>query len=210
MNKNDYIIRLETPADHAEVEFLIRESFWNVYRPGCLEHYVIHCLRNDDAFVPELDFVMKKDDRIIGQNMFMRAIIKADDGRDIPIMTMGPICIANDLKRQGYGKILLDYSIEKAKEMGAGALCFEGDINFYGKSGFTYASEYGLRYHGLPEGADASFFLCKELIPGYLEGITGEYAPPVGYFVDEDEAEEFDKQFPYKEKLKLSGQLVGR
>jgi len=210
MNKNDYIIRLETPADHAEVEFLIRESFWNVYRPGCLEHYVIHCLRNDDAFVPELDFVMKKDDRIIGQNMFMRAIIKADDGRDIPIMTMGPICIANDLKRQGYGKILLDYSIEKAKEMGAGALCFEGNINFYGKSGFTYASEYGLRYHGLPEGEDASFFLCKELIPGYLEGVTGEYALPVGYFVDEDKAEEFDKQFPYKEKLKLSGQLVGR
>lgn len=210
MNKNDYIIRLETPADHAEVEFLIRESFWNVYRPGCLEHYVIHCLRNDDAFVPELDFVMKKDDKIIGQNMFMRAIIKADDGRDIPIMTMGPICIANDLKRQGYGKILLDYSIEKAKEMGAGALCFEGNINFYGKSGFTYAAEYGLRYHGLPEGADASFFLCKELIPEYLEGVTGEYAPPAGYFVDEDKVEEFDKQFPYKEKLKLPGQLVGR
>ena len=91
---------------------------------------------------------------------------------------------------------------------GAGALCFEGNIKFYGKSGFTYASEYGLRYHGLPEGADASFFLCKELISGYLDGITGEYAPPVGYFVDEKEAEEFDKQYPYKEKLKLPGQLV--
>ena len=210
MNKNDYIIRLETPADYAEVEFLIRESFWNVYRPGCLEHYVIHCLRNDSAFVPELDFVMEKDGRIIGQNMFMRSCIKADDGREIPIMSMGPICIANDLKRQGYGKLLLDYSIEKAKELGAGALCFEGNILFYGKSGFTYASEYGIRYHGLPEGADASFFLCKELIPGYLEGITGEYAPPSGYFVDVEAAEEFDKQFPYKEKLKLPGQLVGR
>ena len=208
MNKNDYSIRLETPADHAEVEYLIRESFWNVYRPGCLEHYVIHCLRNDKAFVSELDFVMEKDNRIIGQNMFMRANIQADDGRQIPIMTMGPICIANDLKRKGYGKILLDYSIEKAKELGAGALCFEGNIKFYGKSGFTYASEYGIRYHGLPDGADASFFLCKELIPGYLDGITGEYAPPAGYFVDEKEAEEFDKQYPYKEKLKLPGQLV--
>ena len=208
MNKNDYLIRLETPADHAEVEYLVRESFWNVYRPGCLEHYVLHCLRKDEAFVPELDFVMEKNNRIIGQNMFMHAFIKADDGRKIPIMTMGPICIANELKRKGYGKILLDYSIEKAKEMGAGVLCFEGNIDFYGKSGFTYASEFGIRYHGLPEGADASFFLCKELISGYLDGVTGEYATPEGYFVDEAKAEEFDKQFPYKEKLKLPGQLA--
>ena len=208
MNKNDYLIRLETTTDHAEVEYLVRESFWNVYRPGCLEHYVLHCLRNDKDFVPELDFVMEKDGRIIGQNIFVKAVICADDGRHIPIMTMGPICIANDLKRKGYGKILLDYSIEKAKQMGAGALCFEGNIDFYGKSGFTYASEYGIRYHGLPEDADASFFLCKELIPGYLDGVTGEYATPKGYFVDEAETEEFDKQFPYKEKLKLLGQLA--
>ena len=208
MNKNDYLIRLEIPADHAEVEYLVRESFWNVYRPECLEHYVLHCLRKDKDFVPELDFVMEKDGRIIGQNIFVKAEICADDGRHIPIMTMGPICIANDLKRKGYGKILLDYSIEKAKQMGAGALCFEGNIDFYGKSGFTYASEYGIRYHGLPEDANASFFLCKELIPGYLDEVTGEYATPAGYFVDEAEAEEFDKQFPYKEKLKLPGQLA--
>ena len=207
MNKNDYLIRLETPADYAKVEYLVRESFWNVYRPGCLEHYVLHCLREDKDFVPELDFVMEKNGIIIGQNMFMRAHIQMDDGNKLPIMTMGPICIVNDLKRKGYGKILLDYSIEKAKEMGAGALCFEGNIDFYGKSGFTYASEYGIRYHGLPEDADASFFLCKELIPGYLDGVTGEYATPTGYFVDEAEAEAFDKQFPYKEKLKLPGQL---
>ena len=208
MNKNDYTIRLETPADYAEVENLVRESFWNVYCPGCLEHYVLHCLRNNKDFVPELDFVMEKEGRIIGQNIFVRAKIQADDGREIPIMTMGPICIANDLKRKGYGKILLDYSMEKAKRMGAGALCFEGNIDFYGKSGFEFASKYGIRYHGLPEGEDASFFLCKELIPGYLDGVTGEYATPKGYLVDEEEAEKFDARFPYKEKLRLPGQLV--
>lgn len=82
-------------------------------------------------------------------------------------------CIAPAYKRRGYGKMLLDYSLEKAGECGAGALCFEGNIDFYGKSGFTYASEFGIRYHGLPEGADASFFLCKELIPGYLDGKIG-------------------------------------
>ena len=207
MNKNDYIIRLERKDDHAKVENLVREAFWNVYRPGCLEHFVLHQMRNAEDFVPELAFVMEKDGEIIGQNVFVKAKIKADDGREIPIMTMGPICIAPEFKRQGYGKILLDYSLEKAKKYGAGALCFEGNIDFYGKSGFTYASEFGIRYHGLSEGEDASFFLCKELISGYLDGITGEYATPQIYFVDEVEADVFDQKFPYKEKLKLPGQL---
>lgn len=172
-----------------------------------MEHYVLHQLRNDPAFVPELDFVMEKDGKLIGQNMFMMAFITADDGRNIPIMTMGPICISPEFKRKGYGKKLLDYSLEKAAELGAGALCFEGNIDFYGKSGFTYAREFGIRYHGLPEGADDSFFLCKELKTGYLDDITGVYTPPQGYFVDESETEEFDKLFPPKEKLKLPGQL---
>ena len=207
MNKNDCIIRLERKEERRAVETLIRESFFNVYRPGCLEHYVINQLRNDPAFVHELDFVMEKDGQLIGQNMFMRAVIHADDGREIPIMTMGPICIRSDLKRQGYGKMLLDYSLEKCAQLGCGALCFEGNIAFYGKSGFTYASEFGIRYHGLPEGADASFFLCRELIPGYLDGVTGVYAPPQGYFVDEAAAEEFDRQFPCREKLVLPGQI---
>ena len=203
------IIRNETPADYREVENLIRESFWNVYRPGCMEHFVIHELRRDPAFVKELDFVMEAEDgRIIGQNLFMHAVIHSDDGRAIPIMTMGPICIANDLKRQGYGKQLLDYSLEKARDLGCGALCFEGNIDFYGKSGFTYASRFGIRYRGLPEGADDSFFLCRELIPGYLNGVTGVYGPPEGYFVDEAACEEFDRSFPPKVKLKLPGQLV--
>lgn len=201
------IIRNEMPDDYRNVENLVRESFWNIYRPGCLEHYVLHVLRDDPAFVKELCFVMEKEGEIIGQNIFMHAFIHTDDSRQIPIMTMGPICIANHLKRQGYGKILLDYTVEKAAALGCGALCFEGNICFYGKSGFGYASDNGIRYPGLPEGADASFFLCKELIPGYLDGITGVYAPPQGYFVDESAAEEFDKLFPPKEKRKLPDQL---
>ena len=116
--KNDCIIRLEKTEEHRETEALVREAFWNVYRPGCLEHYVLNQLRNDEAFVPELNFVMEKDGRLIGQNMFMRTAIKADDGSDLPIMTMGPICISPELQGQGYGKILLDYSLEKAAEFG--------------------------------------------------------------------------------------------
>lgn len=207
MSKNDIIIRLERKEDHAFVENMVREAFWNVYRPGCLEHYVLHCLREDDAFVSELDFVMEKNGEIIGQNIFMKAEIKADDGQTIPILTMGPICITPDLKRKGYGKILLDHSLAKAAHMGFGAVCFEGNIEFYGKSGFTFAREFNIRYHGLPEGEDDSFFLCRELIPGYLNGISGEYATPQCYFVDEAETEEFDRRFPPKKKEKLPGQL---
>ena len=234
MNTNDYTIRPEKKEEYREVENLVREAFWNVYRPGCSEHYVIHVLRDDPAFVKELDFVMvlkaqengpaehsataqengpvdhissTRDEKLIGQNMFMRTVINADDGRVIPVLTMGPIGITPELKRKGFGKKLLDYSLEKAADLGFGAVLFEGNIGFYGHSGFTYARNFGIRYHDLPEGADDSFFLCKELIPGYLSGVTGVYQTPAGYYVDDKDVEEFDKAFPYKEKLKLPGQI---
>ena len=209
MNTNDIIIRLEKKVEYREVEKLVRESFWNVYKPGCSEHYVLHVLRDDPAFVKELDFVMEKDGRLIGQNVFVRTVINADDGRDINVLTMGPICIAPELKRKGYGKLLLDYSLEKAAEMGFGAVLFEGNIDFYGKSGFDYARKFGIRYHDLPEGADDSFFLCKELIPGYLDEVIGVYQTPQAYYVDDADVEEFDKNFPAKEKLKLPDQIFG-
>ena len=219
---SNYIIRLEEQKDYRDVENLVRESFWNVYRPGCSEHYVIHVLRDDPAFVPELDFVMhlsvqendpgdhsvaEQDGMLIGQNMFMKTVIEADDGREIPVLTMGPIGITPELKRKGYGKKLLDYYLEKATEMGFGAVLFEGNIGFYSHCGFDYASKFGIRYHDLPEDADSSFFLCRELIPGYLDDVTGVYQTPQGYYVKDEDVEEFDKQFPPKEKKKLPGQL---
>ena len=207
MNKNNCTIRLERNEDRRETEILIREAFWNVYRPGCSEHYVIHVLRNDPAFIRELNFVMELDGRLIGQNMFMRTVIQVDDGREIPVLTMGPICIDPEFQRSGFGKRLLDVSLEKAAEMGFGAVLFEGKIAFYGKSGFDYASGFGIRYHDLPEDADASFFLCKELIPGYLDDVTGVYLTPPGYYVDDADVEEFDKGFPPKVKQKLPGQI---
>ena len=207
MNTNNYTIRLEKKDDYRAVENLIRESFWNVYRPGCSEHYVIHILRDDPAFIKELDFVMEQDGKLIGQNMFMKTVINADDGRDIPVLTMGPICITPELKRKGYGKALLDYTLEKAAELGFGAVLFEGNIDFYGKSGFDYSRKFGISYHEMSENADQSFFLCRELIPEYLDGVTGIYQTPQGYYVSDSDVEEFDKAFPPKEKLKLPGQI---
>ena len=207
MNSNDYVIRPERSEDYRAVEELVRESFWNVYRPGCSEHYVIHVLRDDPAFVKELDFVMERGGRLIGQNMFMRTVIDADGGGTIPVLTMGPIGILPALQRRGYGKALLDLSLERAAGLGYGAVLFEGNIGFYGKCGFTYARAFGIRYHDLPEGADDSFFLCRELIPGDLAGRTGVYRTPQGYYVDDSDVEEFDRSFPPREKRKLPGQI---
>lgn len=205
---NKIIIRNETPADYAAVEHLTREAFWNVYRPGCMEHYVLHVLRDDPAFVPELDLVMEQDGQIIGHVMYMRAAITTNDGREIPIITFGPISIRPDLQRRGLGKHLLETSMEKAMALGAGALCIEGNLDFYGKSGFVVAGTRGIRYHGEPDQEIVPYFLLKELKPGFLNGVTGVYHTPKGYFVDEAAVEAFDRDFPPKQKLKLPGQLV--
>lgn len=201
------IIRHETKDDYRNVENLTRESFWNVYRPGCTEHYVLHCYRNDPAFVPELDFIMELDGKLIGQIIFVRSEIDCDDGHRLPIMTFGPIGIAPEYKRRGYGKRLLDYSMEKARKMGAGALAITGNILFYGKSGFVPAKTKNIRYADDP---DADYFLIKELIPGFLNGVSGSYKDPEGYFVCEKDPEAFERfeaTFPKKEKQKLPGQI---
>lgn len=201
------IIRHETKDDYRNVENLTRESFWNVYRPGCTEHYVLHCYRNDPAFVPELDFIMELDGKLIGQIIFVRSEIDCDDGHKLPIMTFGPIGIAPEYKRRGYGKRLLDWSMEKARKMGAGALAITGNILFYGKSGFVPAKTKNIRYADDP---DADYFLIKELIPGFLNGVSGSYKDPAGYFVCEKDPEAFERfeaTFPKKEKQKLPGQI---
>lgn len=207
MSEKKTIIRLETKDDYFKTENLTREAFWNVYRLGCMEHYVLHCYRDDPAFVPELDFVMESDGELIGQIIYVRSEIECSDGKKVPIMTFGPIGIAPKYKRQGYGKQLLDFSMEKAKEMGVGALAITGNILFYGKSGFVPAKLKGVRY---ADDLEADYFLIKELIPGFLDGISGTYKDPEGYFVcekDPEGFEKFEKAFPKKEKLKLPGQL---
>ena len=143
--------------------------------------------------------------------MYSWSHIDCDDGRKIKMMTFGPICIHKDYQRKGYGKILLDYSMEKAKKLGAGCLLICGNINFYGKSGFVEASTKGIKYADSSDGA-APFFLCKELEKDFLKNIKGSYKDPEGYFVAEkypDIFEEYDSKFPKKEKLKSSGQLFG-
>ena len=205
-------IRKEEPGDYRKVEELIRDSFWNVYRPGAYEHYVMHCFREAESFVPELDLVMEKDGELIGQVMYARAELKGEGGRSLPCMTFGPICIANGYKRQGYGKKLLEESMCRAEAMGAGVLCITGNILFYGKSGFTVASSLGIRYEDAEEeDRVVPYFLARELKAGYLGGSPWRFREPEAYFVCDTAPEDFaayEAGFPQMEKLKLPGQLT--
>ena len=185
-------IRLEQPDDYREVENLTREAFWNVYRPGCTEHFVLNQFRNNPDFIPELDFVMEEDGHIIGHVMFSKAELILDDG---------------------YGLKLLNYALEKAREMGIGFLCMEGNIEFYRHAGFGLASKLGIHYHAEPRDAEVPYFLAQELIPGWLKdnGIgEATYCPPRGYFVADENSEAFaayEATFPAKEKTLQPGQL---
>lgn len=207
----DIIIRNETQNDFRTVENLTREAFWNVYRPGCTEHFVLHRYRGSKGFAPELSFVMVKGGEIIGHVMYAKSEIVSYTGEKIPIMTFGPISIAPKYKRQGYGKKLLDYSMEKARKMGAKALAITGNIDFYGKSGFVTASTKGIRYADAEENDEVvPYFLIKELEDGFLDNISGTYRDPDEYFVADryaDEFEKFDALFPFKAKEKLPGQI---
>ena len=210
ITKTKMTIRLEQPADYREVENLTREAFWNVYRPGCTEHYVLNQYRNNPDLIRELELVLEEDGKIIGHVMFSRAELVLDDGSRRPSWTFGPISIHPDYKRKGYGLKLLNYALDKAREKGIGFLCMEGNIDFYRLAGFDLASKLGIHYHAEPRDAEVPYFLAQELIPGWLGGIEATYCPPKGYFVADERPEEFaayEATFPAKEKTLQPGQL---
>ncbi|MBQ0021084.1 MAG: N-acetyltransferase [Bacteroidales bacterium] len=210
-------IRLEQPEDYREVENLTREAFWNVYAPGCVEHYVLNQYRSNPDFIPELDFVLEVDSvssptgrQIIGHVMFSKAEIIQEDGNVLPAWTFGPISIHPDYKRKGYGLTLLQYALDKAKEMGIGVVCMEGNIEFYKHAGFVVASTLGIHYHAEPKDAEVPYFLAQELIPGYLNSIEGTYHTPKGYYVafeNKEAFEAYEATFPEKEKKVIEGQI---
>ncbi len=203
-------IRLERPEDFREVENLTREAFWNVYRPGCTEHYVLNQYRTNTDFIPELNFVMEEGGKIIGHVMFSKAEIILDDGTIFPSWTFGPISIHPAYKRKGYGLKLLQYALERAREKGIGLLQMEGNIEFYKHAGFDLAGKLRIHYHAEPRESEVPYFLAQELIPGYWGNREGTYRPPKGYFVADNNPkafETYDATFPHKEKAFREGQL---
>jgi len=201
-------IRLEEPRDYREVENLTREAFWNKYRPGCMEHYVLHCYRDRPEFMKELDYVMEEDGVIIVHIMYSRAQITGDDGRMIPILIFGPVSVLPEKQGRGYGGRLIRYTLEQAERLGWGAVAITGDPDYYHRFGFVSGTAMGVCYDGIPPTEEAPFFMVKELKEGFLRDVTGVYRDPEGYFVEDADVDAFDAGFPPKEKKKLPGQLV--
>lgn len=164
------------PFMEEEVECHVRDCFWDLYRSGALEH-LLRAIRKQDNYLPELEFVLKDGNEIIGQNIFFPGIIESEEG-NYPVLTMGPVCISKKHRRKGYGKLLVEQTMAIAKSLGYGGVCIEGDYAFYRNCGFTFARDFALRYKNLPEGMEDSFFLAVEFIPGYLSRRGGLYESP--------------------------------
>ena len=92
------IIRNEKTDDYRVVEGMIKKTFWNLSVPGCNEHYFAHLVRNSEDFIPELDFVLEEDGKIIGHIIYVKAKLVAMDGTEKEILSFGPFTIQPDIK----------------------------------------------------------------------------------------------------------------
>lgn len=199
MNKNDYIIRLETKKDYYEVENLAREAFWNLSVPGCDEHYLIHVMRNHEDFISELAHIIEAGEKIIGCIMYTKSKLTDENGNIKPVVTMGPICIRPGFQRMGYGKALLEHTFEIVKKMGYDTVVNFGNPDNYVARGYKSCRKYNVCFEGDIFPAP---LLVKVLRDNALDGRKWFYHPSN---VDElcgdvGAVEEYDRLFSPKIK----------
>ncbi len=197
------IIRNEETRDYAQVERITREAFWNLYVPGCAEHYLAHILRGHEDFIPELDFVAELDGRIIGNVMYTKSTLIDGTGEKKEILTFGPLSILPGYQRRGYGKRLLEYSFEKAEELGYEVIVIFGDPDNYVSRGFKSCHKYNVC---LEKDVFPCAMLVKELKPGVLDGRRWYYYDSPAFQFNNEEVEKFDALFEAKEKKHLPSQ----
>lgn len=196
MSKN-FRIRNEEEADYQRVEDITRKAFWNLYVPGCNEHYLVHVMRSHKDFLPELDLVIEVDDQIIGNIMYTKAKLIDESGEKKDILTFGPVCILPEYQREGYGKKLLEYSFEKAAALGYDVIVIFGNPNNYVGRGFMSCKKYNVC---LENETFPSAMMVKELLPGVLDGRKWVYHQSPVYEIDEQAAERFDEGLESLEK----------
>lgn len=194
-------LRLEEEKEYLQVENLTREAFWNVYRPGCSEHLVLHKLRKQPSFIKELDYVAAEGDKIVGAIAYSRMFYKGEMCKEV--ISFGPISVHPDSQKQGIGRRLIQETLVKAKELGAKAVLITGDTDYYHPLGFVSASNYQIYLPGMKEGEEAAFFMAKELEEGYLTKHPGTYTFDPCFEVNEQELEAFDERFPSKVKREI-------
>ncbi len=193
--RTDLVLRLETPGDYYVVESLIRDAFWNLHVPGCNEHYLAHCLREAEAFIPELDFVAIHCGRIVGNIMYARSMIEGDDGMRHPVVTFGPVSVAPSMQWQSVGSTMICNSLKRANSLGFGAVLIYGDPVYYRKYGFVPAESFQI---GTSDDFYADALLALELEPGALDNCAGRFFEGDAYQIEESVAASFDGRFPPK------------
>lgn len=197
-------LRLEEEKDFRAVENLTREAFWNVYRPGCNEHLIVHQLRSSWAFIKELDFVAELGGEIVGNIVYSKSIVVDDAGNKKEVIGFGPISVSPSCQRQGIGAKLINHTVKIAKDMGFKAIIIFGDPSYYHRFGFKNAEIFDIH---TSEGENFEPFMVKELYAGSLQGITGRFFEDGAFHVSEEELELFDREFPTKEKKVTDTQL---
>ena len=203
MSDIDLVIRNEKKEDYRTVEQLTREAFWNLYVPGCNEHYMLHNLRNSSDFIPELDFVTEKEGQIVGQIVYSRGIIKCTQGEEKEVITFGPVSVLPAFQKRGIGSALIIHTINLARKMGYPAICIYGDPRYYSRFGFRCAEKYEIKT------ADDKFAVSLqvlELRQGALNNVSGRFIESAAFTVDETEFAEYDATFPFKEKKETDSQ----
>ncbi len=196
----DIIFRNETEEDYKIVEELTREAFWNLYVPGCSEHYLVHIMRDSELFIPELDFVALLNGKVVGNIMYIHSMVAEGD---YPVITFGPVSVLPKYQKKGIGSKLIEHTIKLAKEMGYPAILIYGDPAYYKRFGFVPAENYGIRTGA---GLYAEALQAYELSHGALNEISGKFIEGDIYELDEKEVSEFDKQFNEKEKYHMPSQ----
>jgi predicted N-acetyltransferase YhbS len=197
MSNINLAIRNESENDYITVEEMVRETFWNLYVPGCNEHFVLHNLRNSSDFIPELDFVAKKEGQIVGQIAYSRGIIKCKQDEEKGVISFGPVSVLPTFQKQGIGSALIIHTINLARVMGYPAICIYGDPRYYSRFGFRCAEKYEIK---TADGKFAVALQVLELQRGALANMPGRFIESAAFEVDENEFAQYDATFPFKEK----------
>ncbi|MHC1720390.1 MAG: GNAT family N-acetyltransferase [Clostridiaceae bacterium] len=191
------MIRNEEETDYDRVEEITRKAFWNLYIPGCIEHYLVHVMRSHKDFLPELDLVIEVVNQIIGNIMYTKAKLVDGSGEEKEILTFGPVCILPEYQRMGYGKMLMEHSFEKAVALGYEVIVIFGDPSNYVSRDFKSCKKYNIC---LENGTYPAAMLVKELKPEALDGRKWVYYDSPVMKIDEAEAESFDESLEKMEK----------
>ncbi|HWR19152.1 MAG TPA: N-acetyltransferase [Clostridia bacterium] len=190
-------IRNEEETDYERVEEITRKAFWNIYVPGCIEHYLVHVMRSHKDFLPELDLVIEVDNQIIGNIMYTKAKLVDESGEEKEILTFGPVCIMPEYQRMGYGKLLMEHSFKQAAALGYDVIVIFGNPNNYVSRGFKSCKKYNIC---LENGICPAAMMIKELKPDALDGRKWVYYESPVMKIDEQEAERFDESLEIMEK----------